>query len=289
MEEAMDPRVVANYECVTGENPLWHPTEKRVYWTDIPTGRLFRYDPATGEHEQCYEGEQVGGFTLQPDGTLLLFMARGAVALWRDGDMTTVIDEIPAERDSRFNDVIADPAGRVFCGTMPTEHALGRLYRLDLDGSITPVIDGVRCSNGMAFTADRKTMYYTDSGVRRVYTYDYDEATGELSNRRVLIETAEGAGVPDGMTVDAAGDIWSARWDGYKLHKYTADGAELKGIDFPTKKVSSVTFGGDDLTDMYVTTAGGDKPGDNGEFAGALFHCNVGVPGVAEFRSRILV
>ena len=165
----MDPRAVADYGCVTGENPLWHPTEKRVYWTDIPTGRLFRYDPATGEHEQCYDGEQVGGFTLQPDGALLLFMARGAIALWRDGDMTTLIDEIPAERESRFNDVIADPAGRVFCGTMPTEHSLGRLYRLDLDGATTPVIEHVHCSNGMGFTADRKTMYYTDSGVRRIY------------------------------------------------------------------------------------------------------------------------
>ena len=110
----MEPRAVADYECVTGENPLWHPDEKRVYWTDIPAGRLFRYDPATGDHEQCYEGEPVGGFTLQPDGALLLFMARGAGKLWRDGELTTVIEDIPAERESRFNDVIADPTGRVF-------------------------------------------------------------------------------------------------------------------------------------------------------------------------------
>jgi D-xylonolactonase len=283
----MEPRAVADYECVTGENPLWHPDEKRVYWTDIPAGRLFRYDPATGDHEQCYEGEPVGGFTLQPDGALLLFMARGAVKLWRDGELTTVIEDIPAERESRFNDVIADPTGRVFCGTMPTSAAPGRLYLLDLDGSISVVLEGIRCSNGMGFTADRKRMYYTDSGVRRVYTFDYDQATGSLSNRRVLFETAEGAGVPDGMTVDANGDIWSARWDGRKLHKYSPAGDELTGIDFPTKKVSSVTFGGDDLTDMYVTTAGGDNKAENGALAGALFHVSSGVAGVAEYRSRI--
>ena len=211
----MDPRLIADYECVTGENPLWHPLEKRVYWTDIPTGRLFRYDPATGG----YEGEPVGGFTVQPDGALLLFMARGAVMSWRDGDLTTVIDEIPAERESRFNDVIADPAGRVFCGTMPSPAGLGRLYRLDLDGSVAPVLDGVHCSNGMGLTADRKTIYHTDSGLRRAYAFDYDEATGDLGARRVLIETPEGAGVPDGMTVDANGDIWSARWDGATVNR----------------------------------------------------------------------
>ncbi|MAF12451.1 gluconolaconase [Candidatus Poribacteria bacterium] len=283
----MDPRLIANYDCVTGENPLWHPLEKRVYWTDIPTGRMFRYEPATGEHEQCYEGPKVGGFTVQPDGALLLFMARGAVALWRDGDLTTVIEEIPEERESRFNDVIADPAGRVFCGTMPSPGRLGSLYRLDLDGSITPVAEGVRCSNGMAFTADHTTMYHTDSGVRRIYAYDYDAATGGLSGRRVIVETPDGDGVPDGMTLDAAGDMWSARWDGYRLHKYTAAGAELKGIDFPTRKVSSVTFGGADYTDMYVTTAGGDDKAANGEFAGGLFHLNIGVKGVPEFYSRV--
>ena len=116
----MEPELIADYACHTGENPLWHPTEKRLYWTDIPKGRLFRYDPAAGTHEPCYEGEAVGGFTVQADGALLLFMARGAVKTWRDSAMATVIEEIPDERDNRFNDVIADPAGRVFCGVMST-------------------------------------------------------------------------------------------------------------------------------------------------------------------------
>ncbi|MBT5535382.1 SMP-30/gluconolactonase/LRE family protein, partial [Candidatus Poribacteria bacterium] len=217
------------------------------------------------------------------------FMARGAVKLWRDGEVTTVIDEIPAERESRFNDVIADPFGRVFCGTMPSPDHLGTLYRLDLDGSIAPALRDVRCSNGMAFTGDRRTMYHTDSGVRRICAFDYDGATGEISEGRVVVETPDGEGVPDGMTLDAAGDIWSARWDGYKLHKYTAAGAELRGIDFPARKVSSVTFGGDDLTDMYVTTAGGDDKAANGSLAGGLFHVNIGVRGVAEYCSRIQI
>ena len=101
----------ANAPCGTGG-------ERRLYWTDIPTGRMFRYAPATGRHEQFYQGDVVGGFTIQADGSLLLFMAKGAVKNWRGGELRTIIDEIPEERDSRFNDVIADPCGRVFCGTM---------------------------------------------------------------------------------------------------------------------------------------------------------------------------
>ncbi|MDH7569847.1 MAG: SMP-30/gluconolactonase/LRE family protein, partial [Armatimonadota bacterium] len=137
----MTPELVADYRCVTGEGPLWHPFEKRLYWVDIPKGRLFRYHPASGVHEQCLEGEPIGGFTIQADGALLLFMARGAVKTWRDGEMHTIVEEIPDERDSRFNDVIADPQGRVFCGTVSTPTRAGRLYRLDPDLRLTCVLE----------------------------------------------------------------------------------------------------------------------------------------------------
>src|SRR5215475_4291942 len=99
----MQPEVIADYACEIGENPLWHPIEKALYWCDIPRGRIFRYVPITGEHEQVYEGEIVGGFTIQADGALLLFMARGSVRVWRDGTLETLLDHIPDEVDSRFN------------------------------------------------------------------------------------------------------------------------------------------------------------------------------------------
>ena len=130
----MQPELIADYRCEVGENPLWHPDEQKLYWTDIPRGHLFRYDPATDEHERCYDGPPVGGFTLQEDGALALFMERGAVRTWRDGFIDTIVEDIPRERTSRFNDVIADPKGRVFGGTMSTENQLGRLYRVEPDG-----------------------------------------------------------------------------------------------------------------------------------------------------------
>ena len=283
----MEPELIADYHCVTGEGPLWHPQEKRLYWLDIPQGKMFRYDPATGEHEQCYDGEVVGGFTIQADGALLLFMARGAIKTWREGEMRTIIDAIPEEEDSRFNDVIADPEGRVFCGTMSTKDRLGRLYRLDTDGTLTRILDGVGTSNGMGFTPDCKQMYHTDSRKREIYLYDYDRSTGEITNRRVFIRVPEGEGGPDGMTVDAEGYVWSARWGGGCIVRYTPDGAEVRRIEFPARKVSSVTFGGEDYADMYVTTAGGDNKAEEGPGAGALFRLAVGVKGVPEFPSRV--
>lgn len=283
----MKPELIADYACRTGEGPLWHPDEQKLYWVDIPNGRIFRYDPATDTHEQCYDGEVVGGFTVQADGALLLFMKKGAVKIWREGQLTTVVDEIPEERDSQFNDVIADPAGRVFCGTMPTKDRLGRLYRLDTDGTMTKLLDEIGCSNGMGFTPDRKGMYYTDSPKLEIYLFDYDGATGAITNQRVFVRTSEDEGVPDGMTVDAEGYVWSARWDGNCLVRYAPDGTEDQRIQFPAKKVSSVIFGGEDYTDIYVTTAGGDKKETDGPDAGALFRVNLGIRGVPEFRSKV--
>lgn len=284
----MEPELIADYACRTGEGPVWHPMERRVYWLDIPNGRIFRYEPSSGRHEMCYEGRQVGGVTIQADGSLLLFMDKGAIAVWREGKpLEYVIQEVPGEGDSRFNDVIADPEGRVFCGTMATRDHDGKLYRLDTDGSIRPVLEGVGVSNGMGFTPDRTRMYYTDSRIRQISLFDYDRATGALSNRRLFVETPEGEGIPDGMTVDAEGYVWSARWDGWALYRYGPDVKEERRIAFPAKKVSSVIFGGDGLTEMYVTTAGGHDKKENGPGAGALFRLNLGIKGVPEFFSRV--
>ena len=284
----MKPELIADYACETGEGPLWHPDEGRLYWVDLQRGHLYRYDPATGAHEQVYDSpdEVIGGFTIQADGSLLCFMSKGASKVWRAGELTTVIDEIPAERESRFNDVIADPAGRVFCGTMPTQSHLGRLYRLDTDGTLIQVLDGIGVSNGLGFTLDRKQMYYTDSPKHEIYLFDYDQVTGNISNQRVFVRT-QGEGAPDGMTVDAEGHVWSARWDGGCLVRYAPDGSEERRIAFSAKKVSSVIFGGPDYTDMYVTTAGGDNKAKEGPGAGALFRLRLGIQGVPEFRSRV--
>lgn len=284
----MQPELIADYNCVVGEGPLWHPDEQAVYWVDIPQGRLFRYAPASGDHAQIFEcSQQIGGFTIQADGSLLLFMERGAIAALRGGSLEYIVREIPAERETRFNDVCADPAGRVFCGTMPAPDHPGNLYRLDPDGALTQVLTGIGISNGIGFTPDRKRMYYTDSPTHNIYIFDYDIDTGEISNRRVFVHTGESDGIPDGMTVDAAGYVWSARWDGSSLVRYSPQGEQERRVWFPARKVSSVIFGGADYTDMYITTAGGKDKTAEGPGAGCLYRLNLGIQGKPEFRSRI--
>lgn len=266
---------------------MWHADERYVYWVDIPNARLFRYDPASGETQEYNTGTPVGGFTIHEDGRLLLFMAEGAVKLWDHGELETVIEELQEERGNRFNDVIADPEGRVFCGVMSTQKRAGRLYRLDPDRTVTVMLEGTGTANGMGFSPDFKKMYFCDSRKAEMCVFDYDRATGSLSNQTTIAKPPASEGKPDGMTVDADGFIWSARWDGARVVKMTPDGETLEHIDFPVKKVSSVIFGGEDLTDMYLTTAGGNNTAENGELAGALFRLNLGIRGREEFRSRM--
>ena len=280
---------LADYACNTGEGPLYHPDENRVYWTDIPNKKLFRYDLATGAHRPIEIGRQVGGFTLQADGSLLLFLDRGSIAVFREGEpLNYLISEIPDETETRFNDVFADPEGRVYCGTMPTQDRKGRLYRLDTDSSLTRILDNIGCSNGMGLTPDGKSLYYTDTSARTIYRFAYDRASGELTDRAVFAVSEDGGGYPDGMTVDADGFVWSARWDGGCLVRYSPGGEEVARVTFPARKVSCATFGGEDYSTMFVTTAGGHIKDTDGALAGSLFSLTIpGVRGVPEFRSKI--
>jgi D-xylonolactonase len=288
----MNVEIVADIPCLLGEGPVWHPDEKRLYWTDIDGGKLYRFDPATEKTEACYEGPKVGGITVQPDGSLLLFRDKGNICRWADGEVTdTIIERIDQEAaldGGRFNDVIADPQGRVFCGTLSGDGG-GRLYRLDTDGKLTKVMHGCTVCNGMGFTPDHQRMYFTDSVISIIWRFDYDQATGGLSNQHVFAKTPEDAGWPDGMTVDREGRVWSARWDGSRIVQLDSSGRDAMKIDLPARRVSSVMFGGDDYGDMYITTAGGDDRAANGAAAGALLRLRGVATGVAEFRSRVVV
>jgi sugar lactone lactonase YvrE len=278
---------IADYACETGENPIWHPLERKLYWCDIPKGRIFRYDPSTGVHEKCYEGRVVGGFTIQIDGSLLLFMDRGTIAVWNSNAFVEVVPHIEQELNSRFNDVIADPQGRVFCGTMSSDSSQGRLYRLDPDGSLHVILNNIGCSNGMAFTSDQKGFYYTDSFAREIYLFDYCVEDGTISNQRVFARFEPPEGLPDGATLDARGRLWSALWDGSAVVRLSSDGHINQRIALPARKISSLTFGGTDLTDAYITSAGGNLKDVDGPLAGALFRIKSLARGVPEFYSRI--
>ncbi|WP_144926194.1 SMP-30/gluconolactonase/LRE family protein [Halorubrum salsamenti] len=280
---------IADTHSHTGEGPLWHPDRRRLYWVDIPAGRLWSYDPETDEHGIAYDAPSgpIGGLTLENDGALLLFTRRTVERFEPESGATTAVLEVDAQ--TRFNDVIADPEGRVFCGTMPGAETLGDLYRIDPDGRVTTVLEDLDIPNGMGFTGDRETFYVTESEAHRIYAFDYDRDTGDLTNQRTFRETAADDGIPDGMTVDASGHVWSARWNGGRVVRHAPTGEPVSEIEFPARKVSSVTFGGAGYETLYVTTAltDGDRSRE-GDGAGAVFRVtDLDTEGVPEFRSRI--
>ncbi len=316
----MRPEPIADARCATGESPVWHPEEKCVYWLDILAGKMFRYDPADGRYEAVYDGLVTGGLTVQEDGALLLFMAQGAVATWRGGTVTAGIRRRRGELGFRFNDVTADPEGRVYCGVMAYDGpligrrnrpgavlpvkivrrltrigrralrhrpAVGKLSLLDVSGAMVTALEVLDRPNGMGFTPDRKGLYVTSSGARTIRLFDYEARTGELANPRLFARIPEGRGTPDGLAVDAEGFVWSALWGGGALLRFSPDGRVEREIAFPTRKVSNLVFGGDRLTDIYVTTAGGLDRTKEDALAGALFQFDLGISGLPAFRSAV--
>lgn len=282
----MTPEPLSNQHCHTGENPLWNPDDSQVYWTDIPRGALYRYDPTTRTTEAIYHGDPVGGFALRADGKLLLFRVRDVVAFCL---RTGKIDPVAAIDDptlDRFNDVHVDPVGRVYAGSIGKNwKPVGGLYRFELDGSFTKLFDGTACSNGMAFSLDEKHLFWTDTPGRAIYRFDYDRASGALTNRTTHYACPENEGGPDGMAMDEHGNLWSTRWGGSRICVIDPSGKKTREIQFPVERVSSCTFGGADGTELFVTTAAGtfNTLADDG----TLYSLRAGVRGRPLFRTRV--
>jgi D-xylonolactonase len=278
---------LANEHCETGENPFWIPETQQFLWEDIPNGRIFRLDVKSGIHETIYDDVLVGGFTVQTDDTLLLFRDHDIAVLQEDGSVKVLRDDIdPAT--GRFNDVMAVPSGRVLAGTMGNGGLNGGLYCIDLDGSVTKLWDGTGCSNGMGFTPDLRQFFWTDSTAKTIYRFNYNRDDGELSERSEFLKvTDESWGTPDGMTVDTDGNVWVAFWGGWGVKQFSPQGELLQEIKFPVERTSSCIFGGVEMNELYVTTAGGKPDSDTAD--GTLYRVRVNATGRPEFRSRIRV
>lgn len=285
----VEPAIVTNIRCSIGENPIWHPLEKQIYWLDIPIGVIYGYNPKNGIAKKIFEGDcAVGGFTIQEDGSLLLFMEKGAVNIWRNSKLTNIIDEVPILKDTRFNDVITDPAGRIFCGTMPDENGIAYLFLLDTDGELKLILDNIGLSNGMGFSPDNKKMYFTDSKKGEIYIFDYNKENGSLNNQKVFIKVEEQGIDPDGLTVDSDGYVWSAQWDGGCVKRYNLKGEEVMKINLPVRKITSLTFAGENYQDIYITSALGEKSFQKREDeAGAMFYYKSKIKGLPENLSKV--
>jgi sugar lactone lactonase YvrE len=294
-------KVVANYGDLCGEGPVWDADSGCLYWTDIDGHRFYRYHQATDTHELLKRGLEIAGYCInQPSGFTI---ANGdGIWLW-DGsnDLRLIADQVAGAK-CKMNDAVADPEGRFFAGSnfydADKEYELGKLIRVDRDGTTEVADEGFHLPNGLAFSPDETIMYFTDSATRQIYAYDYARRTGSLRNRKLLVQVPEEEGLPDGLTVDAEGFLWSAQWYGGCVVRYDPEGKMERRITIAAKQVSSVAFGGKDLTDIFVTSAGKSWPSPlmpryydplDGNFGGQLYWFNLGIQGKPEYKSRIVL
>lgn len=277
------PKPATDLKCELAENPLWHEETNSIFWTDITAGKIFRLHLITGNYDMVYHGEPVGGFTFQKNGELLLFRVHDVALLTLDGKERS-FRKYSDDGMTRFNDCIAAPDGGIFAGTIGKTKESGSLYRVDVDGSIRKLFSGTGCSNGTGFSPDLKLFYWTNSTTGEIFQFDYDEKSGNISNRRPFYRTTPDEGVPDGLTVDVEGCVWSARWGGASIVRHAENGEVLERISFPERNMTSVCFGGENLNRLFVTAARVDHKSPS---VTALFELDVSVRGKREFRSQI--
>ena len=274
-----------------GEGPMWHPGEQALYWVDIPNHLIYRYYPVTGQREVFDAGVAVTVLAPRAAGGLVTGTARG-FAFWdpRSQKLDFIANPEADRPYIRFNDGAVDVKGRFWAGTMndqDSESPDGCLYRLDPDGSIHRMATGITVSNGTAWSPDHKTMYFTDTFRRVILAFDYDADTGAISNRRPFVHVPEEDGFPDGHTMDSEGCLWSTHWGGWKVTRYDPDGKVEREIRLPVANVTSCAFGGDNLDELYITTAWltlSEEDRQKQPLAGDLFRVKVGIKGLEQSR-----
>ncbi len=290
-------------ECVfeakdwLGEGPCWHPAERALYWTDVPSKKIKRWHPAGGAHASWAMPEMVTAIAVRGRGGLIVASHTGIDFF--DPATARATRFVAPEADkpkNRSNDGKCDRRGRFWYGTMMNNFApdmselpitgnTGGLYRIDPDGSIHTFEQGLGIANTFAWSPDDKTMYFADT-LDAIYAYDFDAASGRVANRRTFGKLdAKQYGHPDGSTIDADGFLWNARWDGGCLVRWSPDGKVDRVVKMPCRRVTSCIFGGPNLEVLYITTVRyGLSEGDLAEqpLAGGIFALDAGVKGIPD-------
>ncbi len=268
-----------------GEGPIWLADRGQLAWVDITAGQVHLLEPATGRTRTIELGEMVGSIAPTLSGDLVAAVATGFVLVHLDSGRVQRLAELdPVDPTIRMNDGKADPWGRFWAGTLGLDKRpeAGSLYRLDPDLGVTLAIADVTISNGLDWTADRRTMYYVDTPTLRIDRLDLDPGGTGLSNRRPFVSLPAGSGTPDGLTLDTEGRLWLAVWGGSVVRCFRPTGELDTIIHLPTSHVTSCTFGGPDLADLYITSARSELSPEqlaNEPLAGRLFSCRPGASG----------
>lgn len=286
----MDITCVVDAKAELGEGTIWDPKAGVLWWIDIWNKLIHRYNPATGKDDTWESPEFLGCIGLREKGGLVVTMVSGFYFFDpKTGSFEAIVDPEAHLPDTRFNDGKPDRQGRFWSGSMfeapgkPVQF-IGSLYRMDTDLSVHRMIEGVGCSNGLAWSPDSETMYFSDSHTTIVRAYDFDAATGEIENQRTFVDLDGSGGIADGATVDADGCYWVTIPVTSKVNQYDPQGKLMQSIMLPTDLPTCCEFGGKDLDVLYVTTAVLKRPAEHfvGQSnPGGLFAIDVGTKGLA--------
>jgi sugar lactone lactonase YvrE len=291
--------IVADYQNLCGECPVWNPSEGTLEWTDCVGLKLFRLHWPSRHHSILKHDLAANGFRRNRQGGYVITNNDG-IWLWSgEGAPAVIATEVDGFR-CQMNDCVADARGRLLAGSYfynpGADYELGKLMSIDTDGSTKVLDDGFHLANGLGFSPDQRTLYFADSAARRIYAYDYELGNGTVRNRRLLVEVPDTEGIPDGIAVDAGGFVWSAQWYGSCVVRCDPDGRVERRVPVPAKQTSSLTFGGPELTDIFITSAAKSEampimpPGydpESGNFGGALYHLNLGIAGQPQHLADI--
>lgn len=250
---------VVKHACLLGEGPVWDADLNVICWIDILNGEIHQFSAEQKTHQIIPVHQYIGSVALCKNGHFLAALKNGFAFINRENGQVNMIGN-PEDHlsNNRFNDGKCDPAGRFWAGTMSLSEdpGAGSVYVLEKGLSITKKIDHTSIANGMAWSLDHQTYYFIDTPTCEVAAYHYDKNTGNISNKRTIIKIAKENGFPDGMTIDRQGMLWIAHWDGWQVTRWNPDtGKKIYDIQLPVSKVTSCTFGGENLEDLYITSA----------------------------------
>lgn len=251
-------RCLIQTRSLLGEGPIWSPRDSALYWVDILTPSIHRYDLDTGVDSECKVGSMVSIAIPKASGGLLTATPRGLMAFDSETRRFTLLCHPEAERPgNRYNDGKCDRLGRFWVGTldMATAAHRGSLFRVEADGRWKKMDSGFTAANGLGWSPDNRFMYFADSHRRSIYRYDFDLETGEITHRQPLITFDASDGRPDGLTVDEEGCLWVAVWDAWRVSRFSPQGKEVLRVKVPVPRPTSCCFGGVNLDTLYVTSA----------------------------------
>lgn len=289
-----DVRVAVSVRALLGESPVWHPRQQVLYYCDIPGKRLNRFDSSNGELNGWDFDTEPASIAPRVDGTLLLAMRDGIFTFDpATGQRKKLVSAPYDQSKERFNDGKADPQGRFWVGTVyePRDPPLAALY-CHSGGVLERRVGDITVSNGLAWSPNGRTMYWSDTKAHEIYAFDFDPASGELSRRRVFAkfpvkdanqDLSTYGGRPDGAAVDAEGCYWVAMFEGRRLLRLSPAGELLREVWLPAQCATMPCFGGADLKTLYITTAYDKRPADELAWqphAGCVFSLKVDVPGL---------